>query len=659
MGWQRPRDALSPAPGHPLSILSAQSLVKAYGADRLLDGASFAIEERERLGLVGRNGSGKSTLARILAGVEEPDEGSVIRRRDARIALLAQEPALPPAATPRELVLQGLGEWSAARARYQTVSEALEQATGDIAALLDEQAAAAADVEHRGGWELEHRATAMLTELGVQDPDRAVGTMSGGERRRVALAALLVSRPTLAILDEPTNHLDAETIEWLERYLREEHEGALLLITHDRWVLDRVVGRTLELDAGAVHSYDGGWEDYLLAKAERAELAARTESNRQNLLRTELVWLARQPKARTGKQKARIQRVEAAAAAAPAGPDRGVSLRLVAAELGATVLELHDLGLSLGGRELVRGLTLHVTKGERIGIIGRNGAGKTTLLRALLGELEPSVGRIVRGARVRCTYFEQGRAGLDDAATVLQNVAGDAEVVRWGEQTVSAYAYLERFLFYRDRLRQPVGSLSGGERARVALAKMLLEPANVVVMDEPTNDLDVQTLAAVEEMLIEMSATALVVTHDRYFLDKVATSILAFEGDGQVVRYPGNHASYVALRDAARARAREAAAAEPRARSAPPPGAATTRAAPSGRPRGLTWNEARELERVEVEIAALETELTDRDSELADPATYAERSAEVPALLAARDAAHQRLTTAMARWEELATRREG
>jgi len=642
-----------------LSILSAQSLVKAYGAERLLDGASFAIEERERLGLVGRNGSGKSTLARILAGVEPPDQGTVIRRRDARIALLAQEPALPPAATARELVLLGLGEWSAARARYQAVSEALERATGDVAALLDEQAAAAAAVEHLGGWELEHRATAMLTELGVREPDRAVGTMSGGERRRVALAALLVSRPTLAILDEPTNHLDAETIEWLERYLREEHEGALLLITHDRWVLDRVVGRTLELDAGAVHSYDGGWEDYLLAKAERAELAARTESNRQNLLRTELVWLARQPKARTGKQKARIQRVEAAAAAAPAGPDRGVSLRLVSAELGATVLELHDLGLSLGGRELVRGLTLHVTKGERIGIIGRNGAGKTTLLRALLGELAPSTGRIVRGARVRCTYFEQGRAGLDDAATVLQNVAGDAEVVRWGEQTVSAYSYLERFLFYRDRLRQPVGSLSGGERARVALAKMLLEPANVVVMDEPTNDLDVQTLAAVEELLIEMSATALVVTHDRYFLDKVATSILAFEGDGRVVRYPGNHASYVALRDAARARAREAAAAEPRSRSAPPPGAAAPRAAPSGRPRGLTWNEARELERVEVEIAALETELAARDAELADPATYAGRSAEVPALLAARDAAHQRLTTSMARWEELATRREG
>jgi len=637
-----------------LSILTAQSLVKAYGAEPLLDGASLAIEERERLGLVGRNGSGKSTLARILAGVEEPDQGSVVRRRDARIALLAQEPALPPAATPRELVLQGLGEWSAARARYQATSEALERAAGDVAALLDEQAATAAAVERLGGWELEHRATAMLTELGVREPDRAVGTMSGGERRRVALAALLVSRPTLAILDEPTNHLDAETIEWLERYLREEHEGALLLITHDRWVLDRVVGRTLELEAGAVHSYVGGWEEYLLARAERAELAARTESNRQNLLRTELCWLARQPKARTGKQKARIQRAEAAIAAAPAGPERGVSLRLVTAELGATVLEAHELGLTLGGRELVRGLTLHVTKGERLGIIGRNGAGKTTLLRALLGELTPSAGRIVRGARVRCTYFEQGRAGLDDTATVLQNVAGDADVVRWGEQAISAYAYLERFLFFRDRARQPVGSLSGGERARVALAKMLLEPANVVVMDEPTNDLDVQTLAAVEELLVEMGATALVVTHDRYFLDKVATAILAFEGDGRAVRYPGNYASYVTLRDAARARERAAAATAPRPRSAPPPGAPAT-----ARKRGLTWNEARELERVEGEIAALETELAARDAELAEPATYAARSAEVPALLAARDAAHQRLATLLARWEELETRREG
>jgi len=634
-----------------LSILSAQSLVKAYGAKPLLDGASLAIEERERLGLVGRNGSGKSTLARILAGVEEPDQGTVIRRRDARIALLAQDPTLPPAATPRELVLQGLGEWSAARARYRATSEALERAAGDVATLLDEQAAAAAAVERLGGWDLENRATAMLTELGVREPDRAVGTMSGGERRRVALAALLVARPTLAILDEPTNHLDAETIEWLERYLREEHEGALLLITHDRWVLDRVVDRTLELEAGAVHSYDGGWEEYLLARAERAELAARTEANRRNLLRNELVWLARQPKARTGKQKARIQRAEAAIAAAPAGSERGVSLRLVTAELGATVLEAHDLGLTLGGRELVRGLTLHVGKGERLGIIGRNGAGKTTLLRALLGELAPSAGRIVRGSRVRCTYLEQGRAGLDDAATVLENVAGDADVVRWGEQAISAYAYLERFLFFRDRARQPVGSLSGGERARVALAKMLLEPANVVVMDEPTNDLDVETLAAVEELLIEMGATALVVTHDRYFLDRVATAILAFEGDGRVVRYPGNYASYVALRDAARARERATAAAS-RSRSAPPPSPPAT-----ARKRGLTWNEARELERVEGEIAALEAELAARDAELADPLTYAGRSPEIPALLAARDAAHRRLATLLARWEELETRR--
>ncbi|HOU93131.1 MAG TPA: ATP-binding cassette domain-containing protein, partial [Polyangiaceae bacterium] len=229
-----------------------------------------------------------------------------------------------------------------------------------------------------------------------------------------------------------------------------------------------------------------------------------------------------------------------------------------------------------------------------------------------------------------------------------------ADVVRWGEQAISAYAYLERFLFFRDRARQPVGSLSGGERARVALAKMLLEPANVVVMDEPTNDLDVQTLAAVEELLIEMGATALVVTHDRYFLDKVATAILAFEGDGRVVRYPGNYASYVTLRDAARARLRATAAAEPRPRSAPPPGAPAT-----ARKRGLTWNEARELERVEGEIAALEAELAARDAELAAPVTYAARSAEVPALLAARDAAHQRLATLMARWEELETRREG
>ncbi|MBN2197317.1 MAG: ABC-F family ATP-binding cassette domain-containing protein [Polyangiaceae bacterium] len=639
-----------------MSILSAQSLVKAYGAARLLDGASLAIEDRERVGLVGRNGSGKSTLARILAGVEEPDAGTVIRRRDARIALLTQEPSLPATATPRELVLGGLVEWSAATARYQAASEALERGVDDVAAALEEQATAAAAVERLGGWELGHRAEAMMTELGVREPDRPVGTMSGGERRRVALAALLVARPTLAVLDEPTNHLDAETIEWLERYLREEHQGALLLITHDRWVLDRVVGRTLEIESGQVYSYDGGWEDYLFAKAERAELAGRTEANRQNLLRTELVWLARQPKARTGKQKARIQRVEAAAATAPTAPDRGVTLRLQSADLGSTVVELHELCLALGGRELVRDLTLHLTKGERVGVIGRNGTGKTTLLRAVLGELPPAAGRIVRGARVRFTYFEQGRAGLDDAASVLANVAGDGDTVRWGERSVSAYSYLERFSFYRDRIRQPVGSLSGGERARVALAKMLLEPANVVVMDEPTNDLDVATLGAVEELLVEMNATAIVVTHDRYFLDKVATAILAFEGDGRVVRYPGNYATFLTLRAERIARDRQQPAAQPAPRSAPPVVAPAT-ARVDLRKRGLTWHETRELERVEQEIADLEAEAGRRDAELAAPETYATRSAEVPALIAARERAQGRLAVLLARWEELETKR--
>jgi ATP-binding cassette subfamily F protein uup len=476
--------------------------------------------------------------------------------------------------------------------------------------------------------------------------------MSGGERRRVALAALLVARPTLAILDEPTNHLDADTIEWLERYLREEHEGALLLITHDRWVLDRVVTRTLELDAGQIFSYDGGWEDYLVAKAERAELAARAEANRQNLLRGELEWLARQPKARTGKQKARIQRAEAAIATAPPGTARRVSLELQAAELGSTVLELQDVALTVGERRLVQGLTLTVGRGERLGVIGRNGTGKTTLLRALLGELEPSAGQIVRGARVRCTYLEQGRAGLDDAASILANVAGDGDVVRWGDRTISAYAYLERFLFFRDRTRQPVGSLSGGERARVALARMLLQPANVVILDEPTNDLDVHTLGALEELLVEMSATAVVVTHDRYFLDKVATAILAFEGDGRVVRYPGNYATYATLR-AQRAAAERDSIVTPVATD----GAPARPASGTPRKRGLTWNEARELERVETEIAELEVELAARDAELADPATYAARSAEVPALLTARDGVGQRLAALLARWEMLETKR--
>jgi ATP-binding cassette subfamily F protein uup len=637
-----------------VTILAAQSLSKAFGPKVIASEVSLSIEDGERIGLLGANGSGKSTLAKMLAGFEPLDGGTLMLRREATIGYLAQEPALDPDTTPREAVLAGLGPWADARARYETASEALERGDGAPSIRLAEQARALADLERLGGWERDHEATAMLTHLGVRRPDAAIRELSGGDRRRVALARLLVARPTLAILDEPSNHLDADTVAWLEGYLVDEYPGALLLVTHDRYLLDRVVTRTLELERGALHSYDGGYEDYLEARAVRAELVERTESNRQNFLRTELEWLRRQPKARTGKQKARIARAESARDVLRPRSEKHAFLELETARAGKSVLEVKDVTLAHGERVLIRGLDLLLRPGERVGIVGPNGAGKTTLLRAILGEHPVSSGAIVRGQNIVTTYLDQHRAGLDDARSIFDNVAGDRSRIAMGEQSLEVRSYLERFLFRPEEQRQPVGSLSGGERARVALAKMLSRPGNLVLLDEPTNDLDVAMLASLEELLVETNAGAVVVTHDRWFLDRVATAILAFEGDGKVVRYEGNYQTYCALRPVP---ARESAVAdgESRAPAAESPKLAVNAEAP--RPKAkLSFNEKRELEGLLERIDAAEQEVASLEAELADPRLYAERGSEVPKLTASLEAARTEVAKLTARWEELELR---
>jgi ABC transport system ATP-binding/permease protein len=636
-----------------MPVLTAQELRRTYGAHTVLADVSVAVHSGERVGLVGRNGSGKSTLARILARAEAPDAGQVVVRRDARVEYLSQEPSFDGDPTARDAVLGGLGPWRAARTRHGALSEALAKGGGDMAALLDAQAAAGADVERLGGWQLEHRAEAVLGHLGITRLDQRVGTMSGGERRRVGLARLLVSQPDLAILDEPTNHLDLATVEWLESHLAHELTGALLLVTHDRYLLDRVVTRTLEIDGGSLHSYEGGWEAFLEARAERMAHAARTEANRRNFLRRELEWLRRQPKARTGKQKARIQRAEAAQSQTAPAAVRAVELSVQETRTGGTVLELLGVGIELGGHRLVRGLDLTLSPGERVGIVGPNGAGKTSLLRAILGEVAPAEGRVVLGARTRVAYLAQSRSALDDDATVAENVAGQRREVDFQGRRVHMNTYLERFLFEPDRMRQPVGSLSGGERARVALAKLLLEPANVLLLDEPTNDLDVDTLGALEQMLVELEGVALVVTHDRYFLDRVATAILAFEGDGRLVRYAGNYSSYRVQRERAERGQQEA------SKGAQPSAAEPARPLPKAAPRGgLTYGERLELEGIVERIEEAEAEVARRESALADPDLYRDRPSEVAVLLGELEEARKIAQGLVDRWAELEAKRE-
>jgi len=591
-------------------ILVAENLRKSYGDVTLLDGVDLSIHEGERVGLVGSNGAGKSTLARVLLGIDTPDEGRVARRREATIRYLPQEPDLPTERTARDIVFDGLGAWADAFRTHEALSHRIAAQEPGWEELLSEQAASAHEVERLGGWERSRRVDVLLEQLGMRQILRPIEELSGGEQRRVALAKLLVEEPTLAILDEPTNHLDAE------------------------------------IDQGQVHSYAGGWQSYLTAKAERMAHASRAEANRKNLLRTELEWLRRSPKARTSKSKARVDRAVALRDTRGPQAERVARFELQTERLGGTVLETDDLSLELGGRELVRSLSFVLQRGERVGIVGPNGAGKTTLLKGILGELEPSGGRVVVGKNTKFAYFDQGRSGLDEEQSLQHNVAGDRSHVQFQGKSVDIRSYLKRFLFEPHRARDRVVALSGGERARAALAKMLLVPANVLVLDEPTNDLDVSTLATLEEMLVEGESTALIVCHDRYFLDRVATGILAFEDDGQVTAYAGNYTDYRerrAERDAAREPVRPGVDKPEKRRTASKPGK-------------LSYKEKIELEQIVASIEQAETSAAEIEATLGDPTLYAERAPEVPAIVERQREIQEELEHLMSRWMELEER---
>ncbi|MCA9654706.1 MAG: ABC-F family ATP-binding cassette domain-containing protein [Myxococcales bacterium] len=633
-----------------MTILTANGLRLRYGEREILQGASLSIEARERLGLVGRNGSGKTTLVRMLAGELVPDEGEVVTRTGLRVEVLAQEPRFPPGVSAVEAVLAGLRQWQAAIDRHAEISARLERGGEELEPLLLAQADAATEVERLGGWEKRHEAATVLGHVGVERIDAPVEPMSGGERRRVALARVLVAAPDLAILDEPTNHLDIAAIEWLERWLVERFDGALVLVTHDRFLLDRVVSRTLEVEDGRVYSYEGGWGMYLEAKAERQAHAERAESNRRNFLRRELEWLRRTPQARTTKQKARIQRAEGALSQTTRRAEGTTRFELEHVRSGSTVLEAEALAVEVAGRRLVEGLTLRLRKGDRIGIVGPNGCGKTSLLRVLLGQAEPAAGTVRHGKNTRIAFLDQQRGGLRDDETIYDNVADGRGHLELGGQTMEVRAYLERFLFSSYEQRKRVGELSGGERARVALARTLRDGANVVVLDEPTNDLDVTTLSALEEALLDYPGTLLVVTHDRWFLDRIATAILVFE-DGRATLHPGGYSDWVERRRATP----EAEAPAPTPKASPP---VVEAAVPKPR-KGLTWAEQRELEGLLDRVDEAEQRVAALEAELAQPEFYARSDEERRAFFGELEAAKAEAEAVTERWAELEERREG
>ena len=465
------------------------------------------------------------------------------------------------------------------------------------------------------------------------------------------MARLLVSAPDLLVLDEPTNHLDVDAIDWLEQYLLESFKGALIVITHDRYFLDRVVQRTWEIASGQVRSYDGGWEAYLSAKAEREATEARTESNRQNFLRTELEWLRRQPKARGTKQKARVHRAEEALdTTARSTPE--LELEMSSLRQGSRVATLEGVEVTLGGKRLFSDLDLIIVPGQRLGIIGPNGCGKTTLLRVITGELAATKGKVERGKNTKTAYFSQTRAELDATLSIAECVAGRRQMLTVGGRETSVFSYLGRFLFRGEELRKKVGTLSGGERARVALAKLLLEPANLLVLDEPTNDLDTSTMSALEHMLRAFAGSVLVVSHDRYFLDRVVTAVLAFEGDGQLTHTVGDYGNYTRLR-----REREQLN---KARPAELAQAAVAKSTqkPSTRAAKLSYKEQKELDQIEPAIEAAEERVQELEASLADPALYRDDAASAAELGEQLQRAQAEAQALMDRWQELESKRE-
>ncbi len=633
-----------------MSVLIAENLYKSFGPQVVLEGVGIVLQPGERVGLLGINGSGKSTLAKILAGEIAPDSGEVRRAKNLQISYFAQEPDLDPAKTGREVVAEGLGPWKVAYDRYEAISSELTDADSDrMKALLVEQQECAATIERLGGWERMHQVERCLEHMGVTRRDALSSELSGGEKRRVALARLLVSQPDLAILDEPTNHLDVETIQWLEEELVNNFKGALLFITHDRYMLDRVAQRIVEIDRSETYSYKGGWDAYLEAKAERAAHDTRAEANRQNFLRTELEWLSRSPQARTTKQKARIKRVEGVRDQGGPKAQQGASkLAIRDARSGRTIIDIKGLGLELGGKVLIKNLDLFLAKGDRIGVLGRNGAGKTSLFRAILGQLEPTKGTITLGETMRVGYFEQARANLNPEESIFENVIGNRGDVQMGDERITNYAYLGRFQFDRKRARDKVKLLSGGERARVALAKMLIDPVNLLLLDEPTNDLDVLTLSSLEDMLVTTGATAIVITHDRYFLDRIATSILAFEGEGQVTRYASAHQALAAAQNRPKSGSKTPAAKAPKVAEATP-------APTPSKLSKLTYAERIELEGILDRISECEASVEGIEAELANAS--AQPQADLSEISKRLSLAVSELEGVVERWEYLESKK--
>jgi ATP-binding cassette subfamily F protein uup len=626
-----------------MPVLRLDKVSLAFGHRALLDHVDFELRRGERVCLVGRNGEGKSSLLRVIAGEQAADDGTVWLRPGLRLAVLEQEVVLDSTAPVYDVVAGGLGEVAGRLTAYHHAAQALAQAPD--AAALDRLAALQQELEATGGWQLGQRVASVLSRLAL-DGEARFDTLSGGWRRRVLLARALVCEPDILLLDEPTNHLDIEAITWLEDFMA-NFAGALLFITHDRAFVRRLATRIVELDRGRLTSWPGDYDTYLQQKAAQLEVEDRHNALFDRRLAQEEAWIRQGIKARRTRNEGRVRALLALREERRQRRERSGQARLqldAGGQSGRLVFEAEHVTLRFGGRTVLRDFSTTILRGDRVGIIGPNGAGKSTLIRVLLGELKPDSGRVRRGTRAEVAYFDQQRAQLDPDAAVMDSVAQGSRQVRVHGRDRHVAGYLRDFLFPPERLQSPVGSLSGGERNRLLLARLFAQPANLLVMDEPTNDLDVETLELLEELLMDYTGTLLLVSHDRAFLDNVVTSTLVFEGDGEVKEYVGGYSDWQRQRAAGAAAAPVAVKAEKPLRTKPAGGE---------RPAKLSYREQRELEALPARIEALEAEQAALQQTTSDPAFYRQDGAAISAALARLEALGGELESCYARWAEL------
>ena len=625
-----------------MPLITLQNVDFSVGGPLLLEKAELSIEPGERIALIGRNGAGKSTLLKLLSGDHKPDDGEVRVQQGVRITRLEQEVPHGAAGSVFDVVADGLGELGQWLAEFHHLSMA-DEFDGDALSAVQ------AKIDAANGWGLDQRVSETLTKLDL-DGEAEFARLSGGMKRRVLLGRALVSSPDLLLLDEPTNHLDIEAIDWLEMFLK-NWNGSVVFVTHDRRFLRALATRIVEIDRGQVTSWPGDWANYERRREERLNAQAQENARFDKLLAQEEIWIRQGIKARRTRDEGRVRRLKAMRNDRSQRRELGGNVRMEAAQAensGKKVIDVKDISFAFGERVMVKDFSTVILRGDRIGLIGPNGSGKTTLLKLLLGDLQPQSGEVRAGTNLQIAYFDQYRAVLREDWTAIENVAEGRDFIEFNGKRKHVHAYLQDFLFSPERARAPITRLSGGERNRLLLAKLFAQPSNLLVMDEPTNDLDVETLELLEELLSDYAGTLLLVSHDRDFLDNVVTSTMVMEGDGVVGEYVGGYSDW--QQHAARV---AAAAAAPVVAGKPAASAAAAPAEPAAAKRKLSYKDARELEQLPLKIETLEKDVEGLTAAMNDPAFYQRSAADMAAHNAKLAKVQAELDAAYARWEEL------